>query len=271
MSRFNVHCMTPPRLVADPDIIRAGTGSPLVLAHGAGGSVGANFGQVIDTLSGSRTLVGLNYPGSGATPEDPDALDLAVLADSLVGAAVDAGFDTFPILGLSLGTAVAVTAAARHPNRVTGLLLTVGFARPDQQLRLVVDTWTALAAGTDRSALAGYLVSLSSPAVLDGLDRRAADAAVALTRENYPAGGADQARLAASVDTVASCGHIGVPTLVFAGGQDRIVLPRTTRRLAAAIPGATLIEYADAGHIFTPTEAAVWIDDIRQFLRAHQL
>lgn len=263
--------MTPSRHVAEPDIVRAGTGSPLVLAHGAGGSVAANFGHVIEALSATRTLVGLNYPGSGATPDDPDALDLAVLADSVVAAAVDAGFDTFPILGLSLGTAVAVTAAARHPDRVTGLLLTVGFARSDQQLRLVVDTWTALAAGADRSALARYLVSLSSPAVLGGLDREAADAAVRMTQDNYPAGGADQARLAASVDTRTACGEIAVPTVVFAGGADRIVLPQTTRQLAAAIAGARLVEYADAGHIFTPAEAAVWIDDIRRFLRDHRL
>ena len=263
--------MTAPRLVADPDVIRIGTGPPLVLAHGAGGSVGANFGQLIDAMSATRTLVGMNYPGSGTTPEDAGALELPILADSLVRAAVDAGFETFPILGLSLGTAVAVTAAARHPNRVTGLLLTVGFARIDQQLRLVVDTWTALAASGDHRALAGYLVSLSSPAVLGGLDRAAADAAVAMTQGNYPDGGADQARLAASVDTVAACDEIDMPTVVFVSGQDRIVLPETTRQLAAAIPGATSIEYPDAGHIFTPDEASVWIDDIGEFLRAREL
>lgn len=263
--------MTHSHLVADPDIIVTGSGAPLVLAHGAGGSVAANFGQVIEALSPTRTLVGLNYPGSGATPEDPGALQLSILADSLVRAAVDAGFEQFPILGLSLGTAVAVTAAARHPDLVTGLLLTVGFAQPDQQLRLVVDTWTALAGSADHAALAGYLVSLSAPGVLGELDREATEAAVAATLENYPAGGADQARLAASVDTVAACRQIGVPTVVFVGCQDRIVLPQTTRRLAAAIPGAKPIEYAEAGHIFTPAEATTWIDDIGEFLRDHQL
>ncbi|CDO08131.1 transcriptional regulator CadC [Mycolicibacterium cosmeticum] len=242
-----------------------------MLAHGAGGSVNANFGQVIEAMSGTRTLVGMNYPGSGATPEGAGLLDLGVLADSLVGAAVDAGFETFPILGLSLGTAVAVSAAARHPNRVSGLLLTVGFARVDQQLRLVVDTWTALAASGDRQALAGYLVSLSSPAVLGSLDRAAADAAVTMTQDNYPNGGVNQARLAASVDTLDVCRELALPTVVFVGGQDRIVLPESTRQLAAAIPGATVIEYPDAGHIFTPDEAAAWIDDIGEFLRARDL
>lgn len=263
--------MTAPHLVAEPDVTCIGTGPPLVLAHGAGGSISANFGQLIDAMSSTRTLVGLNYPGSGATPEDADALDLTVLADSVVQAAVDAGFQKFPILGLSLGTAVAVTAAARHPHRVTGLLLTVGLARADQQVRLVVDTWTALDASGDRAALAAYLVSLSSPAVLAGLDRKATDAAVTMTLDNYPEGGANQARLAASVDTVAACGEISVPTVAFVSGQDRVVLPETTRHLAAAIPCATLVEYVDAGHIFTPAEAAVWIADVGEFLDAHEL
>lgn len=54
------------------------------------------------------------------------------------------------------------------------------------------------------------------------------------------------ARAAVSVDTVAACGGIRVPTVVFVAGHDRIVL-------------------------FTPAEASVWIDDIREFLRIHQL
>jgi pimeloyl-ACP methyl ester carboxylesterase len=259
--------MTGPRLIADPDVVRAGSGALLVLAHGAGGSVMTNFGQLIDTLSDTRTLIGVNYPGSGATPPDPDALRLDVLADSVVQAAVDAGFDRFPILGLSLGTAVAVTAAARHPDRVTGLLLTVGLARADEQLRLV----TALVDAGNLRALAAYLVSLASPKVLGALDRAAADEAIAAQLATYPDGGADQARLAAAVDIVDICGEITVPTVVFAAGQDRIVLAETTRRLAAAIPGAKLIDYPDAGHIFTPDEAKVWIADIADFLREHRL
>ena len=164
-----------------------------------------------------------------------------------------------------------VTAAARHPDRVTGLLLTVGLARADEQLRLVVDTWTALVDAGNLRALAAYLVSLASPKVLGALDRAAADEAIAAQLAAYPDGGADQARLAAAVDIVDICGEITVPTVVFAAGQDRIVLAETTRRLAAAIPGAKLIDYPDAGHIFTPDEAKVWIADIADFLREHRL
>lgn len=61
------------------------------------------------------------------TPRARDPLTLYGLADALVRAGVDAGVSRFNILGYSLGTAVAVRAASRHPQRVTGLALTAGF------------------------------------------------------------------------------------------------------------------------------------------------
>lgn len=256
--------------IIDPHVVVAGSGPPLILAHGAGGSVSANFSGVIEALSAERTLIGVDYPGSGATPADPAALELPVLADALVDAAVGAGFETFPILGLSLGCAVAVTAAVRHPDRVTGLVLTVGFAVADPQLRLVVDTWTVLAAADPR-ALAGYLVSLSSPATLELLDDDSVASAIDSTLRDYPEGGVDQALLAAGVDIVKSLPSVGVPSLVVVGGQDRIVLPSSTRALARHLPNATLVEYAGAGHIFTPDEQVRWIGDIAAHLDTHSL
>lgn len=43
-----------------------GAGPGLLLAHGAGGSVDANFGPVLDDLARTHTVIGPDYPGSGA-------------------------------------------------------------------------------------------------------------------------------------------------------------------------------------------------------------
>jgi pimeloyl-ACP methyl ester carboxylesterase len=40
-----------------------------------------------------------------------------------------------------------------------------------------------------------------------------------------------------------------VPTLVLAGGQDRLIPAKQTAALAAAIPGAFLVTVPDAGHV----------------------
>ncbi|MEV0028437.1 alpha/beta hydrolase [Nocardia sp. NPDC050793] len=72
-----------------------------------------------------------DYPG------DDTRLDLDALADALVAAAVDAHVEAFTVIGFSLGTAVAVRAAVRHPGRVRGLLLAAGFAKPDNRARII--------------------------------------------------------------------------------------------------------------------------------------
>lgn len=135
-----------------------GQGPGLLLAHGAGGGVTANFGPLLDDLSRTHTVVGADYPAAGGTLDE--------LADGLVATALDAGVEKFTVLGYSLGTAVAVRVATRHPDRVTGLILTAGLARPDARTELALDVWAHLLEG-DRTLLAKYLmlVAASEPFV----------------------------------------------------------------------------------------------------------
>src|SRR5688500_15310700 len=103
----------------------------LLLAHGAGGTVRANFSPLIPQLSRKRKVHAVDFPGSGTTPRATAPLELDDLADRLVAAAD--GEERFAIIGFSMGCAVAMRAAQRHPERVTALVLTAGFARIDDE------------------------------------------------------------------------------------------------------------------------------------------
>lgn len=250
-----------------------GTGAPLALAHGAGGSVRENFGDLAAGLPGRR-LFGFDYPGSGERPPHCSALDLDSLADELVTAVDTAGFDRVPALGLSLGSAVAVTAAVRHPGRISGLILTVGFSAADAQSAAFARLYAHLATGGDVAALAKVLLLSSSSAALGSLDPQSlilAEAELASAVGDHGAKRVPQMDLVASVDIRALLPQVRVPTLVIAAGHDRIVLPQTTRGLAAGIPGAELVELTEAGHIFTPTETTIWASSIEGFLVRHEL
>lgn len=179
-----------------------GTGPGLLLAHGATGSIEGNFAPVLPALAAAHTVVAPDYPGSGETPVADVPLELEALADAVVDAAVRHGVERFAVLGFSLGTLVAVRAAVRHPERVTALVLTAGFARPDDHLLGLVPAWRAE----------------EPPALRPHLD------------------------MVDSLDITADLAKVAVPTLVLATTADSLVLPEGSRALAAGIEGARYAE-----------------------------
>ena len=55
------------------------------------------------------------------------------------------------------------------------------------------------------------------------------------------------------LDSTPRLSRIGTPTLVLCGAADLLCTPQDARDMAAAIPGARLVEVAQAGH-FAPLE-----------------
>lgn len=254
------------RIPDTPGAISIGTGPPVLLAHGAGGGVKGNFTTLAAEMCGSRRLIGLDYPGSGNRPMADRPLRVDALSDELVAVGDAAGGMRFPIVGLSLGGAVAVAAAARHPDRVSGLVLTAAFPRADAQLRDNIALFDAL--GSSDSLCRARLIfqSCFSPAMMNGMSRQDHEDTLADMAATIPAGATDQYRLSGELDVSSSAASIRVPTLVIIAGQDRMVLPSTTRRLAGLIPGAELREYQAAGHAFVGSEVKDWARDIDRFL-----
>jgi pimeloyl-ACP methyl ester carboxylesterase len=242
-----------------------GSGPGLLLAHGGGGSVAGNFGSILDDLARTHTVVGADYPGSGDTPRSTEPLSLDGLADELAGIAVAAGVEKFAVLGYSLGTGVAVRIATRHPDRVTGLILTSGFAYPNRELLLAVDVWrTLLDIDLKLTAKFGTLVA-SGRKHLNGLSADELEASLDWLADFIPAGTPEHLELVKNVDTRAELPVISVPTLVIATTADNLAPAGLSRELAAGIPNSELVEI-DAGHNIGLEARDEWLEAIRQFL-----
>ncbi|MEU0874753.1 alpha/beta fold hydrolase [Nocardia brasiliensis] len=242
-----------------------GSGPGLVLAHGAGGTIDTNFGTLIPALAVTHTVVAPDYPGADVR------LDLDGLADALVEAAVEGGVETFTVLGYSLGSTVAVRAAARHPDRVRGLILAAGFAKADNRARLAVQLWQDLLDRGDTTTFSRLTLSMAfSAAFLNDLSADAVDEAVRVGATTIPGGTRQQADLVQRVDTTLDLPRLEVPTLVVNATEDLLVDPSNSRFLADTIPGAEYTEIA-AGHVLMAEQPEQWRKTVEDFLVRHSL
>ncbi|MCX4820741.1 alpha/beta hydrolase [Streptomyces sp. NBC_01142] len=243
-----------------------GTGPGLLLAHGAGGSIAANYGPILDGLTVGHTVVGVDFPGTGDTLRSLTPLALDELADQLVAAAVAEGLETFTAVGYSLGTAVAIRAAARHPERITAMVLTAPFARPNARLRLNAEHWRDLYASGAHAPLAQFLVPLALGAsVLEAVPGDDLDALLQATARTLPPGSAEHTDLVTRVDVREDLARITVPTLVISTTEDLLVTPDLHREVADALPDAELVEIP-TGHLPFAERPDEWLKLITTFL-----
>ncbi|MDT3446756.1 MULTISPECIES: alpha/beta fold hydrolase [unclassified Pseudofrankia] len=246
--------------------VRGSTGPGVALAHGAGGSVEAHYGPILDGLAAHRTVVGVDYPGSGATPRLETPLTLDQLADEVVGAAVDEGLERFAVVGFSVGGPVAVRAATRHPDRVAALVLTATYSHLDNYMRLAGDISAGIMASGDLLLLAKLLTWVSlSPRTLASLPDDALEAAAAATAEALSPGAPEQFDLFGRINTRAELAGVTAPTLVIASTEDRVVPLYLQQDLAARIPGARLTEVS-SGHMLPIEQPEEWQKLITSFL-----
>jgi len=106
-------------------------GTPLVLIHGGGSTIGTNFGRVLPQLSRSRRVIAVEVQAHGHTLDidrpftfEQDADDVAALLDSLHVPKAD-------ILGFSNGGTTALQIAIRHPAKVNRLVIASSNYRRD--------------------------------------------------------------------------------------------------------------------------------------------
>jgi len=99
-----------------------GSGTPLVLLHGAFGSV-EMFGPNIAALAAGRSVIGVDLQSHGRTPAVDRPMRFETMADDVAALIRHFGHEQADVMGFSLGAGVALRTAIQHPSSVRKLVL----------------------------------------------------------------------------------------------------------------------------------------------------
>jgi pimeloyl-ACP methyl ester carboxylesterase len=99
-----------------------GDGPPLILLHGGFGATGM-FGELLPTLAARRRVIAVDLQGHGRTADIARPLRIELLAEDIAALIAHLGLGTASVMGYSLGGAVALQTAIRHPAVVDRLVV----------------------------------------------------------------------------------------------------------------------------------------------------
>lgn len=251
---------------------RSGRGPAVLLIQGVG-AAGAAWQPQVEGLAGDFTVVTFDNRGIGASTISTGKPTIEAMAQDALAIMRAERLDSFHVVGHSMGGVIAQEVALRATERVRSLSLLCTFAtglqgaRPSSPSMLMIALRTRL--GTRRMRRHAFLELVMPPALLKELDRDAlAEQLAPLFGHDLgdqPAVIGDQLRAMARYDARPRLARLArVPTLVVAGALDRIARPAYGRALAAAIPGARLVELPEAAHGVTIHDATRINDLLRQ-------
>jgi pimeloyl-ACP methyl ester carboxylesterase len=107
-----------------------GTGKPLLMIHGNGGSMGA-FGGTIPYFAKKYQVIAVDSRAHGRTKDDRDSLSFEQMADDFDALLTAMHIDSAYVLGWSDGGINAIVLAMRHPDKVIKLASTGANLWPD--------------------------------------------------------------------------------------------------------------------------------------------
>ena len=238
-----------------------GAAEPVVLLHGLGTS-GRLWSEVAPLLPSGRRLVVVDLLGHGRSdPPGSAGLSLSAHAARVVALLDALGIASACMVGHGMGGGIAQALAVTHPARVSHLALVGSIAFGDGLLRDLTVARALLP--VLRHLPPAWLLSMVRGEMERGYadPSRAAHALDGFGRPFTTAAGRDVLRrhlLALDRRETRALGarlhEIPAPTAVVWGADDPLVRPGLGRRLAAAIPGATLDVVPGARH-FLPADA----------------
>ena len=195
----------------------------------------------------------------------PMGTSIRDMAEDQAAALRACGVDRAAVLGVSQGGMIAQHLAAAHPELVEALVLAVTAPCLNDKTEACLRRWMELAERGDHRGLMTDTAEMSySPAYLKRYRKLYPLLGLVGRPKSYDRFLAN-AQAILGFDARDELGRIACPTLILAGGEDRIVGREASEELRSRIPGSRLHVYEGLGHA-AYEEAADFYDRVFRFL-----
>jgi pimeloyl-ACP methyl ester carboxylesterase len=240
--------------------VEEGEGIPLLLVHGNTGS--SRWFERTMTVPGCRVLA-LDLPNFGRSSALEGEVDIDRYADAVAAFSAALGLDRPVLLGHSLGGAVAISLAARHPLMWRRLVL-VDSAAPSglvtpKERHPIIEAWR-----TNRNALAQVLKFVVPTLKDEAFFSRLVDDAMLMA----PPAWIGNAEALSRFDYRGRCGAYAAPVLVLWGKLDALVTEAMANETAKAFPDARFEAIEGVGHSLMAEDPARFVELVGAFARA---
>ena len=233
----------------------------------------------LEGLADGRKVLRYDERGCGLSDRDVEDVSLDARVADLEAVIDAAGLERFALLGMSQGGPVAVAFAARHPERVSHLVLFATFARgrlmrdpspSDREQAQLMTSLIRMGWGQGLPAFRRLFTTLFIP----GASAEQMDWFDELQRVTSDPETAVRIRDARNRDEVADeATRVACPALVMHSRDDALVPFAEGRRLATLIPGARFVALDSRNHILLADEPS-WTQfraELRDFLGPAEL
>lgn len=231
-----------------------GAGSALVLVHGMFGDH-LDWEPVLEPLAARHRVIAVDLPGFGASDKPDREYTADFFLETLDGLLEELGVERAALAGNSFGGILATLYAARHPDRVSRLILVAGgglrpFSERERQLYTARFSEQAIAALTPalQTEIFAPIFARESP----HRERYLAKQHAKLARPDFPAYARSVARavrLAVEADLGGVLPQLVCPTLLLWGAADLVLPVAQAREALGRLARGELRVLPGCGHV----------------------
>ena len=250
-----------------------GAGEPLILIPYLSADNACYAFQVAEYAK-HFTCITLDLRGTGESDKPDGDMSIELYADDVAALMQTLGMPQAHVYGLSLGAAIGMRLAAKHPDKVKSLSLHSGWPKSDEYLKTVVEGWQASAKGLNSVAEMAircifpfcftpemYATRFDHIQGLAGFVRSRPQMSVDAFMK--------QSNAVMAHDAESELGKITAPTQISFGDRDQVTSLRFADRLKNEIRDSELVVFEDCAHAALYEKTEEFNEKTLEFLKRH--